>query len=1739
MNQSVTQNNSISANDALRLLDQMIIPAAGEATPLPDQGPEESQLENDLTQLILSVLKIEPEDFSPQRALMDYGLDSIAATEIGTRFTDQFGITVPPTVFFEFPDLRSFVGYLNNNHGDELQHYYGEQHSAPANNRINTPMNADGSVPAPPVQPSAERSVNGSAAQITPPDTLSSDAPMPVEAMWQKHTATELAVEPVVSRTTQSTGQATRRATDPSPANGEPDKPLLDGLLHLVDQAEIVSIPRPGSDARIECAVYGDGQPLLMFGGLVMHYSVMWRLQLQTLGQRYKLIMFHMPGCGGADFYDDLSLRSLTADARHVLDHLGIHQPLPVIGYSFGGVLAQAFSLEHSDRCSALCVSASSPSAEGATDFQVLMRELQKSAGFMTLNRGWKIPSLSAYQRVVAGFDVRQQLSHLTVPALVISGGQDAYQPPKYSQGIADAVAGSQLHCIEDAGHLLAFTHYQQFNQLLLQFLDQLPARPSERPGTKATTAAAATPTAAASVSVLPFQQPDTQTLATLRDYVHQGVQGHCAMLSEPAAETTVLLNALCNLGKPQQCDYRSYFMTSVEEALDAALRLSRHHARNRSQNSPGTLVIIDPSGYWQGYFDPLDLGTQNALVPGVEVVATLHEARQLLQQHPDARAAALVISSEAGLSAAEIDQQITDCRGSGTLTVILETGPDGQAPEHGLLPRLTQHPDLVVVGECMAGHQVPVAACMVNAEVNNPWMMTPNESYVRHVMTSFGFPLAASRDYLLPRLKDRMTEQQRADFRCIREDTEANLAIHQRLGNAGYARVARMHGFDGRFHSAHGVRSQWQPDQQPNRDIIDCFVNVGTCPRGLNPRDVVTDVANRHDPSVDYWQQLASDLTQRTGMAHALPASSNVTAVESALTLGLLAAPKGKKLLCFSGGLGFTLLSAASSHDPVFDIFRAPFQPIYPNTVFIDPASPGAVVELERELMSGDVGLVWFETIQVDANASRPLPKPLIEVINRCRQTGGYLVGVDETQTNLVTGQWLHSQGVVNSPDIVALGSALCDSLVPMGAVLCPSHTYEQARHASATRLLQLQQRSQSPLASHIAWHSLQVIDRDQLCQQAIDKGQYFKRALMQLKQQFPLIREIRGEGLLLTMELELSGLPAFVERSFGYLLWGSMLRDPKGGVAIAVCPIHNHCLRFLPPLTISHNDIDKIIANLRRRLQQGVHGVLNECVEHNHQIGDQRTAGFLADLITKTQGSSSMNTANHVNTGQSGSGSAETHATAQSQTTVGRAQAHNPNSGQPSACIVGAGVGGLASARAFKNKGIPFDCYDKRDRIGGIWAFDETGEHTSVWHSMNMNTPRGLYQFSDFPMPEHYPDFPSHRQVHAYLDSFVDHFCLRESIHLNCGIRDTERLSDGTWKVTLDSGVVRYYDVLIVANGHHNVPNYPDYAERDPFDGDAIHSRYYRYRHDYRDKKVMVVGVGNSGAQIAVDASHDASMTYLSLRRGVYILPHYMFGLRMDKVLGHLNDWWVKKILPYPLFGLMHTGLYNLLVAKRKQMGMPKPDHLMMSSLPTLSENFANRVGDGKLKVIPEVKRIEGKTVHLADGSSVEVDSIIYSTGYQTSFPFLDDKILQVEDNRIPLFQRIFLPDVPNIAFVGLFQAVTWGFLDMMERQANLVADYLVGDYHLPDADEQQASIMAEAKVIKREFLSTLRNNYEMHGPTYMHGLKLELKRGMVRANAAGRARPVEPQAYRQGQSEQTPAAIQPRFAGTEAVL
>src|SRR5438270_9503675 len=122
------------------------------------------------------------------------------------------------------------------------------------------------------------------------------------------------------------------------------------------------------------------------------------------------------------------------------------------------------------------------------------------------------------------------------------------------------------------------------------------------------------------------------------------------------------------------------------------------------------------------------------------------------------------------------------------------------------------------------------------------------------------------------------------------------------------------------------------------------------------------------------------------------------------------------------------------------------------------------------------------------------------------------------------------------------------------------------------------------------------------------------------------------------------------------------------------------------------------------------------------------------------------------------------------------------------PSACVIGAGSSGIAAAKALHERGIPFECFEKSDRVGGNWVFGNRNGMSSAYRSLHINTSRERMEYSDFPMPASYPDFPHHSQIAAYFDSYVDHFGVRERIRFETGVERAERDADGVWQVTLE---------------------------------------------------------------------------------------------------------------------------------------------------------------------------------------------------------------------------------------------------------------------------------------------------------------------------------------------------------------
>jgi dimethylaniline monooxygenase (N-oxide forming) len=444
------------------------------------------------------------------------------------------------------------------------------------------------------------------------------------------------------------------------------------------------------------------------------------------------------------------------------------------------------------------------------------------------------------------------------------------------------------------------------------------------------------------------------------------------------------------------------------------------------------------------------------------------------------------------------------------------------------------------------------------------------------------------------------------------------------------------------------------------------------------------------------------------------------------------------------------------------------------------------------------------------------------------------------------------------------------------------------------------------------------------------------------------------------------------------------------------------------------------------------------------------------------------------------------------------------------PTACVIGAGSSGIAAAKALHERGIPFDCYEKSDRVGGNWVFANKNGMSSAYRSLHINTSRDRMEYSDYPMPRSYPDFPHHTQIARYFDDYVDHFGFRDKIAFETGVDRAERGEDGVWAVTLDTGETRRYDALLVANGHHWNPRWPEPGFPGSFDGTQMHAHHYIENTDFRDKNVLVVGIGNSAMDIAVESSFVARKTWISSRRGAYILPKYLFGRPLDQI--GVNA--LTPRLPFAFRRAILMAMYRIGVGKVEDYGLPEPDHKLGEAHPTISADFLNRIAHGDMTWKPNVKELLADRVRFEDGSVEPVDVIVWCTGYKVTFPFFDETFISAPDNDLPLYRRVFKPGVDNLAFIALLQPLG-ATMPLAEAQGRWIAAYLRGEYHLPARPRMEADIRRERERMFKRYVASKRHTMQVDFDNYLYELGKELKAGAARARAAGSRLPVTPRA------------------------
>lgn len=427
---------------------------------------------------------------------------------------------------------------------------------------------------------------------------------------------------------------------------------------------------------------------------------------------------------------------------------------------------------------------------------------------------------------------------------------------------------------------------------------------------------------------------------------------------------------------------------------------------------------------------------------------------------------------------------------------------------------------------------------------------------------------------------------------------------------------------------------------------------------------------------------------------------------------------------------------------------------------------------------------------------------------------------------------------------------------------------------------------------------------------------------------------------------------------------------------------------------------------------------------------------------------------------------------------------------------CVIGAGPSGIAASKALHQRGFSFDCFERRSRAGGLWAV-AGGDVQASYPSLECNTSKKRTEFSDFPMPRAFPQYPHNTQMAAYFNAYIDTFGFRDRITFDTAVEHAAHTAGGGWEVRLSNGETRAYDALVVANGHHREPRWPDPPFPGEFSGRQLHAHDYVGPEGFEGSSVVVLGMGNSAMDIAVELSTVAKHVYLASRRGAHIVPKFAFGRPIDSFNTALPvPWAVKRAF----FSLIVRGT----IGRPEDVGLPKPDHRLGEAHPTVSQRITERVKAGAVTPKPNIAGFAGDRVRFSDGSDVVADAVVYCTGYNVNFPFLDSDVFTVVDNRVDLFRQVFPPDVDNLAFIGLVQPFG-ALMPVAEAQAEWVADQLSGQYALPSKEVMRAQIQREREARERQFVASPRHTMEIDFYAYLRGLRAERRRGRVSAAAA----------------------------------
>jgi cation diffusion facilitator CzcD-associated flavoprotein CzcO len=410
--------------------------------------------------------------------------------------------------------------------------------------------------------------------------------------------------------------------------------------------------------------------------------------------------------------------------------------------------------------------------------------------------------------------------------------------------------------------------------------------------------------------------------------------------------------------------------------------------------------------------------------------------------------------------------------------------------------------------------------------------------------------------------------------------------------------------------------------------------------------------------------------------------------------------------------------------------------------------------------------------------------------------------------------------------------------------------------------------------------------------------------------------------------------------------------------------------------------------------------------------------------------------------------------------------------NGQTPRVCVVGAGPSGLTTTKTLLEAGLDVDCYDISPHIGGHWVIENPNGKSSAYRSLRTNTTKRMSRFSDFDMPADWPEFPSYDYVRKWLESYVDAFGFRTNISTGTEVVSAIPRAKGGWQVTLECNgnrSTKSYDALVAASGSYwdqQLPTWPGH-----FDGTIFHAQDYldpSTPHDTKGKNVIIVGVGNTGCELACEiARSDAQNVYLSARSGTWIMPKTIDGVPAAEgvPMNHPTDEVPVELQQLPedereqllehLASQKIKENYGERMQRFEALGMPATPDQPLLKRPTMSQGLLEHLEKGDLRVMPAIAELKGDYVVFDNGEAIQAELIIAATGYKLTYPYLSQDVADTSGNDLTLFCGIVAPDRHDLFFIGVSRP-SGAFWPIAEAQAKFVASLLSGAYALPAQGE-----------------------------------------------------------------------------------